>query len=195
MIFQYRQIVKEKLLKLNENYDESTYNKYYLSGLTHIIPLIKHFAENVNDNFIDILFHKIYNETDSIEKIVNRGELEIVLYLSNTNFSLKNCQGFIIYTKTTHSVTKEEKIYVLLICIDKPYRKFGYGKVFMEEFIQDIKNTNTKSKRIILHSLDSCLNFYLGLGFTQVPDKITNYKKLFKFEKYDKESVLLHLEL
>lgn len=195
MIFLYSQIVKEKLKKMYETHDDNTFNKYYLSGLNKLIPMIQLFAETVDNGFINYLFHRIYNETESIEKLVNKGELEILIYSSNTQFKLKNSQGFIIFTKTTHSVTKEEKIYVLLVCIAKPYRKYGYGKVFMEEFIDHIKKTNIKSKRIILHSLDSSLNFYLALGFTVVPDKATNYKKLFKFEKYEKDTILLHLEI
>jgi len=195
MIWPYSQIVKNKLEKLFGSYDDLTYNNYYMSGLPHIIPMIKLFAETISGEFIDRLFFKLSEPIDSIEKLVKKGELEIVIYSSNTEFKLRNSQGFIIYTKTTHSVTKEEKIYVLLLCIDKPYRKFGYGKVFMEEFIDYIKKSNTKSKRIILHSLDSSLSFYQAFGFTEIQDKTTNYKKLFKYEKYEKDTVLLQLEI
>jgi N-acetylglutamate synthase-like GNAT family acetyltransferase len=195
MIFQYSQIIKNKLEKIYKKYDVSTYNKYYLIGLSHIIQKIKSFTDNINEDFINNLFLNVSTQTDTIEKNIKKDKLEILLYLSNTQFSLKNCQGFIIYTKTTHSVTKKEKIYILLLCIDKPYRNFGYGKVFMEEFIEFIKKSNDKSKRIILHTLDSSFGFYQALGFIQISDKISNYKKLFKFEKLEKNSVILHLEL
>lgn len=200
MIIQYSQYVKNKLFQWygqgqNPGYTDETFNQYYLSGLTSIIPLIKSFAETISGDFIDRLFYKLSNETESIEKLVSRGEIEICIYTSDTKFKLANAKGFIVYTKTTHSVTKEEKIYLLLLCIDKSYRKYGYGKVFMEEFLEWISNSNSKSKRVILHSLDSSLQFYMSLGFTEIPDKITNYKKLFKFEKYDAKSVLLEYKI
>ncbi len=198
MIIQYSQFVKTKLSKWFGSEDSKqvdTYNYYYISGLEYIIPLIKQFAETVNENFIDNLFHKIQDPTVSIEKLVTRGEIEIIIYSSDSQFKLSNAKGFIVYTKTTHSVTKEEKIYLLLLCVNKSYRKYGYGKVFMEEFIQFIKNSNSKSKRVILHSLDTSLQFYKSFGFNEVPDKVTNYKKLFKYEKYDKETVLLEYSI
>ncbi len=195
MIWLYSEIVKNKLINLFDQYDPPTYNKYYLSGLAYIVPMIKSFAETVSGEFIDRLFFKLEESCESIEKLVKKGELEIILYSSNTQFKLKNTQGFLIYTKTTHSVTKEEKIYVLLLCVEKPYRKFGYGKIFMEEFIERVKNSNDKPKRIILHSLDSSLGFYQAFGFTEIPDKPTNYKKIFKYEKYDANTVLMHLKI
>lgn len=198
MIIQYSQFVKNKLIKWygsKSDYTDETFNQYYLAGLVHIIPLIKSFADTISNDFIDRLFHKLSDQTVSFEKLAARGEIEICIYTSDTNFKLSNAKGFAVYTKTTHSVTKEEKIYLLLLCIDKSYRKYGYGKVFMEEFIELIEKSNGKSKRIILHSLDSSLPFYLSIGFTEIPDKITNYKKLFKFEKYEKDSVLLEYKI
>lgn len=198
MIIQYSQFVKTKLSKWFGSEDSNpidTYNYYYMSGLECIIPMIKQFAETVNGNFIDNLFHKLQDPSVSIEKLVARGEIEIIIYSSDTQFKLSNAKGFIVYTKTTHSVTKEEKIYLLLLCVNKTYRKYGYGKVFMDEFIQFIKNSNNKSKRVILHSLDTSLQFYKSFGFTEIPDKVTNYKKLFKFEKYDKKTVLLEYSI
>jgi N-acetylglutamate synthase-like GNAT family acetyltransferase len=197
MIIQYSDFVKNKLTKWfgSHGYSVETYNKYYTSGLTSIIPIIKYFAETVNGDFIDQLFHKLFEPTVSIEKLVSRGEIEVIIYSSETEFKLANAKGFIVYTKTTHSVTKEEKIYLLLLCVNKSYRKYGYGKVFMEEFIELVKNSNSKSKRVILHSLDTSLQFYKSFGFTEIPDKITNYKKLFKYEKYDKQTVLLEYSI
>ena len=195
MIYQYSQFVKNKLSKQYVQYSEETFNKYYLAGLKQIIPIIKFFAETINDEFIDKMFYKVTVENCSIEQLVSRGEIEIMMYSSDTVFKLKDAKGFIVYTKTVHSITKEEKIYLLLICIDKSYRKYGYGKVFMEEFIEFVKKSNDKSKRIILHSLDTSLQFYLALGFTKIPDKIINYRKLFKYEKYNKETMLLQIIL
>ena len=195
MIYQYSQFVKNKLSKQYGQYLEETFNKYYLAGLNQIIPIIKFFAETINDEFIDKMFYKVTVENCSIEQLVSRGEIEIMMYSSDTVFKLKDAKGFIVYTKTVHSITKEEKIYLLLICIDKSYRKYGYGKVFMEEFIEFVKKSNDKSKRIILHSLDTSLQFYLALGFTKIPDKIINYRKLFKYEKYNKETMLLQIIL
>lgn len=181
MIFLYSSIIKNKLKKLNKLYDKDTYNHYYKLGLEKIIPILKEYADTINENFL--------------EELIYQDDIEIIFYSSNTDFVLKNCQGIIIWTKTINPITKEEKIYLLLACIQKQYRKYGYGTVFLQEFINFVKVLNNKSKRIILHSLETSVKFYKSLGFTEVPDKPINYKKLFKFEKYNKKALLLHLHL
>lgn len=185
MIFLYSSIIKNKLNKLYNlkklnKYDNNTYNYYYKLGLEQIIPILKEYADTINETFL--------------EKLIYQDDIDIMFYSSNTEFALKNCQGIIIWTKTLNS-SKEEKIYLLLLCIQKYYRKYGYGTVFLQEFIEFIKIQNTKSKRIILHSIETSVNFYKSVGFTEVPDKPSNYKKLFKFEKYNKKALLLNLQL
>ncbi len=170
MIFSYSDLVKNKAKKKKLNYTQ-----LYINGLETLKPMIKKYAETINEGFID--------------QILNDNDIEIMLYCSNTNFSINNCSGFIIYTKTI------DKIYLLLLCVNKQNRKFGYGKVFLEEFIEYIKNKHKKNKKLVLHPLDNTVSFYKTFGFNEINCEPNKYKKLFKYEKYDKNANLLELEI
>lgn len=181
MIFSYKELAKKSFLKRYKKYNKINYENYYYSGINYIKPKVIEFADTINENFIDSIFCN--------------NDIEFIFYSTDTTFSLKYCKGIIIYTKSYNSITKEENIYLLLICVDRHYRKFGYGKVFLEEFIDYMKETNNKNKKIILHSLDKSINFYKNIGFTDIEDSPNKYKKLFKYEKYDKNINLLELKI
>ena len=172
MIFLYSNIIKNILNKKFQKYDIATYNYYFDIYIKKISSIIKEFADTINEKFID--------------KLLESKNIEIVFYQNNSEFNIKNCIGFIIYTKT------KDKIYLLLFCIQKEYRKFGYGKLFLEEFINHIQNFK---KNLITHSIDSSIDFYKSIGFTQIFDKIYNYKKIFQFEKYNKNAKIFELKL
>jgi len=108
MIFSYNDIVKKIAKNKKINYKE-----LYFYGLSKLKPKIIEFADTINDTFIDI--------------ILNHEDIYILLYCNDIKFKISNCCGFIIYAKTN------DKIYLLLLCISKKYRKFGYGKIFLEE--------------------------------------------------------------
>lgn len=181
MIFLYSDLLKDKLKKKYNKYDKYLYDEYYKIGITKISLLIKEYADNINESFIDFL--------------VNSDNIEIVFYSNDSNKSITDNIGIIIYTKSINNKTKKENIYLLLLCIQKEYRKFGYGKILLEEFIKYIKDLNTNDKKIILHPLISSIYFYKTFGFSEILDKPCNYKKLFKFERYNKEISLLSLDL
>lgn len=176
MIFLYSTMIKNKL-KNNKN----SYNYYHNVGLKKILPLIKKYADTINEKFIDDL--------------LKHTDIEIMFYLNNSIFSINNIIGIIIYTKTINYHTKQEYIYMLLLCIDKNYRMFGYGKIFLDEFIEYIQNSSKRNKNVILHPLDSCINFYKTYGFKEIESKSYIYKKLFKYEKYNKNKLILILNL
>jgi ribosomal protein S18 acetylase RimI-like enzyme len=170
MIFSYSELVKNKAKKYNLNYD-----KLYKNGLNTIKLLVKEYADTINETFID--------------QILNHDDIYFILYSNNVQFLIKNCIGVIIYTKTN------DKIYLLLICIDKKYRKYGYGKLFLNEFIEYIKLKHTKNKKMILHSIDKSIEFYKTFGFLEVENSPRKYRKLFKYEKYNKYANLLALDI
>ena len=118
-----------------------------------------------------------------------------MFYLNNSVFAINNIIGITIYTKTINYRTKQENIYLLLFCIDKNYRMFGYGKIFLDEFIEYIKKSSKKNKNLILHPIDSSINFYESYGFKKIENKPYSYKKLFKYEKYHKNIIILKLNL
>lgn len=175
MIFTYNELIKEKLKKSQKSYYE-----LYNTGLIKLIPLIKLCADNINEKFID----RIFNISNNIE---------ILIYTNCNEFKLTNIIGFIIYDKTCKRQIKEDKIYLLLLCINSIYREYGYGKIFMTEFIEFIIKLNKNQKKIILHPLESTYNFYKSIGFTQTKDKIYKFKKLFNYELYNKNKIIFEL--
>jgi GNAT superfamily N-acetyltransferase len=170
MIFSYNDIVKKIAKNKKINYKE-----LYFYGLSKLKPKIIEFADTINDTFIDI--------------ILNHEDIYILLYCNDIKFKISNCCGFILYTKTN------DKIYLLLLCISKKYRKFGYGKIFLEEFIEFIKKTHSKNKKIILHPIEKSIEFYKTFGFVQTNCEPNKFRKLFKYEKYDKNTCLFELNI
>lgn len=134
MIFSYNEMVKKSK---NGNYED---------GIQILAPIIKNYADTVNESYID--------------KILNNDDIDIILYCNNSKFNISNCIGFIIYTKTDNIVN------LLLLCINKKNRKFGYGKVFLEEFISFCKRENIR--KITLEPLENSINFYKTNGFIEV---------------------------
>lgn len=170
MIFSYSELVKNKARKRKIDYKQ-----LYINGLQTLKPIVKEFAETINENFID----QIFDDDD----------IEIIFYCNDYKFSINTCTGFVIFTKTI------DKIYLLLLCVNKKYRKFGYGKVFLEEFVEYTKNKYIKNKKIVLHPLDNTISFYKTFGFNESNCMPCKYRKLFKYEKYDKNATLLELEI
>ena len=129
--------------------------------------IINKFIDNINDDFINILlnddknimiFHNIHNIND-----------------------IKNMTSFIIYRKI---VGKQNiKYAILLFAVHPNIRNTGYGNLILDEFIQSISLTKSlKNKYIILHSLESSLDFYLNYGFEQLKSSkfLQNYEGLTK---------------
>jgi len=170
MIFLLSDIVKSKY---NDEYD------IYYDALRIIIAemLMNKFSTGISDRFIAVL--------------LSSKDVYVLLYQNDHVYDIDKTIGVILYT--TANTNNEYKIYLLLLAINRTYRNYGYGTVFMKEFIEYIKNINNKNKRIILHSLDKSINYYKSLGFTPITDKLTNYRKLFRYEKYDKNHILFDL--
>jgi ribosomal protein S18 acetylase RimI-like enzyme len=173
MIIEYSNIVKRKYPK--------DYLQYFNSGKNIICELLKSdYLDNVNENFIDNIF--------SSDKI------KIIFYSNDNKFSMKNNIGIAVYYVIKN--TNEIKFYLLLFGINKKYRNLGYGTNFLNQLIEHYKLFNsTYYKRIILHSLQSSYNFYNSFGFTEIVDDKYKYRKLFQYEKYDKNIIILQLNI
>ena len=75
------------------------------------------------------------------------------------------------------------------------FRKYGYGKVILDEFIEFIKKLNKSNKKIkiLLKSLESSMGFYISNGFIQ--SELKSNRLFFKYEtinelKLGKEQIL-----
>jgi hypothetical protein len=95
MIFLYSDFLKDKLNKKYGKYDKCLYDKYYKIGINIISHIIKEYADNINEGFIDF--------------ILDNNNIEIVFYSNNSNKSLNNNIGIIIYTKSTNIYSKQKK--------------------------------------------------------------------------------------
>ena len=129
-----------------------------------------------------------------IQNILSNNNDRIVLSCMNKTFSIKNVTSILIYHKTKS--TEFTKFYVLVLGTHERFRKFGYGKVVLDEFVEWIGiNNKFGEKKILLKSLDSSLKFYLDYGFECVPDELSTNKLFFKYEpikelKNNKEKIL-----
>lgn len=144
------------------------HNKLDNAKLYIVNIIINNFASNINNNYI--------------RNIVMTKDSEIIFYTTGGKFKLDNIVGIIIYIKTNIN------IYLMLFAIHKKYKKYGYGTIMMNEFIESFKNT--KLKKIITHPIYNIDKFYECVGFKFI-DKPFLYKKLFKYEEYEKNIKLM----
>lgn len=148
--------------------------------------------------------HVIFNfyftgiSKDYIDGLITRDKVKIAFICLGEKFLLEDIVSIIIFHKTI-SLNKI-KYYLLAFGIHKKFRKFGYGKYSLDEFIKWIKLSNIKSKQclLLLKSLESSLVFYLSYGFIQT-DLKTN-KLFYKYEpndelKLNQEKILCYLIL
>lgn len=175
MLTDFLDIVKKKY--------PDNYLHYFNIGKNMIFDILKiDYVNNINENFID--------------NILNSNNIKIMFYSNNNKFSIKNNIGILVYYIMQNKM--DIKFYLLLFGINKKYRNFGYGTNFLSLFIEYCKsfnNTSNKNKSIILHSLDSSYKFYKSFGFIDVNKNKHKYRKLFQYEKYNKNSLILQLTL
>ena len=157
------------------------YSHYYNIGKKMICNLLKtDYIENINKDFI--------------ENVMNSNNIKIIFYSHNNKLTIKNNIGIAVYYIIKNN--KEIKFYLLLFGINKKYRGFGYGTNFLNMFIDYCKSYNNASnKNIILHSISSSYNFYKSFGFEDIRYDKYKYRKLFQYEKYNKESIILQLNI
>lgn len=173
MITDFSDIVKQKY--------KNNYSYYFNIGKNMICKLLQtDYLDNINEEFIESIF--------------NDNNIKIIFYSYNSNFTIKNNIGIAVYNII--KTNKESKFYLLLFGINKKYRNLGYGSTFLNMFINYCKLFNKIiNKTIILHSLKVSYDFYKSCGFIDVIDKKYKYRKLFQYEKYNKDIIILILKL
>ena len=175
MIKDFIEIVKNK-------YPEN--HQYYFNiGKKMIANILKNdYLDNINENFID--------------NILDSNNIKIIFYSHNNKFLLKNNIGILVHYITQNN--EEIHFYILLFSIKNTHRRVGYGTDFINNYIsycKSYKNSNNKEKYIILHSLDSSYEFYKSIGFIDITIQKHKYKKIYQYEKYYKNMLLLQLKL
>lgn len=168
VLFEFNKIIKSKY-------------KNYITNKKNSILSFDEF-KNIYFQQISKIFYLYFTgiSKEYIDNIISNNKTKIIFFCLNDNFNLKDIISIIIYHKT---ISQEKiKYYILAYGINKRFRKYGYGKYSLDEFIQWIKskNNNSKQKEILLKSVESSLSFYLEYGFTQT--NLISNKLFFRYE-------------
>lgn len=180
VLFDFNSIVKDKYQKLiikNQNNSndpndlnnpEINFEKFNTIALEQISKIFPFYFSGINVEYI--------------KNILLNEKTRIVLSCIDEKFSIKNITSILIYHKTKSN--DFNKYYVLILGTHERFRKYGYGKVILDEFVNWIKSNDKSNnkKKILLKSLDTSLKFYLDYGFECVQDELAINKLFFKYE-------------
>jgi len=140
--------------------------------LDELYDFMSDFSSKINDDYIYDLFCKAKNE--------------IVLYSfdNNSEPDINNCPCGLIYH--VDCIGDEMNINIMFIATKYKFRNLGYASIFIEEFINFIKNkyvteTNNSCKynkiNIVLDSIMEAVTFYEHIGFKWV--RTDKYNEIF----------------
>lgn len=169
VLFEFNKIIKFKYKK----YIENTQNQFLF------FDEFKKICWQQISKIFDLYFTGLSKAY--IDNIISNNKTKIIFFCIGDNFNVKDIISIIIY----HKIISHDKIkyYILAYGIHNKFRKYGYGKYSLDEFVQWIKinnNCNNKQKIILLKSIKSSMSFYIDYGFTQT-DLVSN-KLFFKYE-------------
>ena len=155
-------MLKDKYKKLGKN--KIKWCEFKKIAKIQIFKIFPNYFGNISNEYIHSLLldknnHIIFNSIDS-------------------QFSISNITSILIYHKTKSKYFN--KYYILLLGTHYKCRHVGYGKLFLDEFITWIKQSNNINNKIILKSTNSSINFYISYGFTKT--NISYCKLLYKYE-------------
>ena len=181
VLFEFDKIIKDKYDKyiIKNNINQISFNEYKSKGLEQFSKLFPFYFSGININYTD--------------NILNSDKTHILVSCIGDKFDIKNITSILIYHKTIS--LDFTKYYILLLGTHERFRKYGYGKVILDEFIEFIKKLNKSNKKIkiLLKSLESSMGFYISNGFIQ--SELKSNRLFFKYEtinelKLGKEQIL-----
>lgn len=98
---------------------------------------------------------------------------QLIFYSINTNltkYSVYNeIIGCLLYKVILNTISKK-RIYISVIGIQPKIAGNGYGKIFLEEFIEKYKKKD-QVLEIVLLSLPTARDFYISIGFIENKSK------------------------
>jgi hypothetical protein len=182
VLFEFDKIMREKYNNYKTNKPETVmgieFEQFYQIGLEQITEIFHFYFTGINPIYVI--------------RIVQDTKNKIIFSCIDEKFNLKNVTSILVYHKTKPSNKtklleniKPIKYYVLVLGTHERFRKFGYGKIIIDEFVQWIKQTDNSvlSKKILLKSLESSLKFYQEYGF--VCSELEPNKLFYKYENAD----------
>lgn len=170
VLFEFNKIIKSKYKKyINETSSPINFEEFKKKCLISISKIFHLYFTGISEDYIN--------------NILANDKVRILLMCVNEKFIFQNIISIMIYHKT--SLGNKIKYYLLAYGIHKKFRKYGYGKHSLDEFINWIKisTNNNKQKILLLKSIVSSMSFYLSYGF--VLTDLASNKLFYKYEPID----------
>ena len=170
VLFEFDKIIGERYQDYKtinqENISSDESEKFYHVGIEQMTDVFPFYFSKINPNYI--------------YPIVLDRKNKILFSCIDEKFNLDNITSILVYRKTKSAGCI--KYYILVLGTHERFRKFGYGKVIIDEFVQWIKQTDKSGlpKKILLKSLDTSLKFYQEYGF--VNTELVHNKIFYKYE-------------
>jgi hypothetical protein len=183
VLFEFDKIIKDKydIHNLNNVTQQISFDEFKSNGLKQFSKIFPFYFSGINEKYIG--------------NILYSDKTHILVSCIDNKFNIKNITSILIFHKTNSS--KLIKYYILLLGTHERFRKYGYGKVILDEFIEFVKKFNKSEKKIkiLLKSLESSMRFYLSNGFVQTQSELKSNKLFFKYEtqselKLNQEKIL-----
>lgn len=172
-IFVFDKLIKDKF-KMIKNNNILSFDEYKKKCIEKILLISPLYFKGISDKYIKLLMEK-------------NNEIKILFITIGQKFIINDTISIIIYHKISSNDTN--KYYILCFGVHRKFRKFGYGKYSLDEFIEWIKlsDKSCKQKIILLKSIETSLNFYKNYGFIQ-----TNLMDNQLFFKYEPDNDLIN---
>lgn len=183
VLFEFDKIIKSKYIKyINKTSSPIDFEEYKKKSTISISKIFNLYFTGISKDYI--------------QSILTNNKIKLLLVCVSESFSFQNIVSIIIFHKT---ISKNKiKYYILAYGIHKKFRKYGYGKYSLDEFIDWIKisTNNNKQNILLLKSLESSMSFYLSYGF--VLTDLASNKLFYKYEPIDelksnKEKILEYI--
>ena len=171
VLFEFDKIIKTKYNDYTKSNKNIEFIDFKLKAFEKIKKIFPFYFSKINQNYVD--------------SIINLTNIKILLYCIENEFNIKNIVSILIYKKTNSK--NSIKYNILLLGTHERFRKYGYGSVVLNNFVEFI-NESTKSKKkikILVKSLESSVKFYLSNGFIKSMNQLNKiqdkYENILEF--------------
>lgn len=165
------------------------------SPLEEVIDSIDTFKLQCKYFLTKYSFYNIYHKYTSW--ILNDPNVIIAFYCMDNEFNIENCPSMLVYRKIFYKEKNEYCYYILFTCTKRSFRGQGYGTILLDNLQERIKEDNTQNRtcKIILSSIEEAVLFYEAYGFRWTRQSIIDHPILVKYESYQKGKEYFIMEL
>lgn len=187
VLLEFDKIIKDKYDKyirknnLNNDTHQISFDEFKSNSLKQFSKIFPFYFSGINQAYTN--------------NIIYSDKTHILVSCIDDKFNIKNITSILIFHKTKSN--ELNKYYILLLGTHERIRKYGYGKVILDEFIEFVKSSNglKKKNKILLKSLESSMQFYFSNGFVKSESELKSNKLFYKYEnsnelKLNQEKIL-----